>query len=144
MDVKEIEKRIKDTYPQLRIKGLLKKRKETLKEFIVKFFEEWNEEKDTILADKDKVGKTDTLAGCRRSIGDIYRICQYYYPRCTLNQIRKIVYTELFDDIDGFRSSYCYATKKRMFYVDEDEGMGVYNENTKDEFGLLLKDWRED
>ena len=41
--LEQLEKEILKTAPKIRLKGILKKRKETLKEFLIKFFEKWNE-----------------------------------------------------------------------------------------------------
>lgn len=138
IDYKAIEAKL-DKMAPIRVRGLLKKRKETIEEFICTFFRSWNEDKDTICVNN---GHTQTAAGARRSLGDIYKICKYYYPKCTLKQVAKVVYEDCFEDVDIFRSSFCSATKKRMFYVgDNSQDSELLNQNIKDEFGYTCKEW---
>lgn len=138
----EIKDIIEGDVEALRIQGLLKKRKETLEEFLIKFFSKWNEEKDTILVENKEV---DTLAGCRRSIGDVYMICKYYYPKCTLKEVKDILYGFIGGSkLKGFRSSYCHSTDKRMFYREDPEDKSVIlNTDEVDEFGMITEDWNK-
>ncbi len=83
----EIEATILSRNPRpIRLERTLKRRRETLQEFLVLFFQEWNDEKNTIYVDDSSI---QTETGKRRSLGDIYMICKYYYPDCTLNQVLK-------------------------------------------------------
>lgn len=45
--LKTIQKEL-DTLQPIRIQGLLRNRKETLSQFLTKFFIKWNKEKDTL------------------------------------------------------------------------------------------------
>jgi len=139
--LEEIQNKIKKE-EAIRLPGLLKKRKETLEKFIIKFFNEWNDEKDTIYVDSREV---QTEAGCRRSIGDIYLICSYYYPKCTLKEVWTILYG-LFKStkIAGFRSSMCSQIKKRVFYSDPGDDSAIYNKSEKDEYGMVFTDWEKE
>lgn len=136
MTLKEIKDELEE-YPSIRIQGLLRKRKETLEEFIIKFFEKWNNEKDTINID---TGEVDTEAGCRRSLGDLYKICSYYYPKCTFIEVKDILWNIVFEKLTRFRSSYCNSTERRMFYRGDDfEKTGVLNTTHHCEFGLTVE-----
>jgi hypothetical protein len=128
--------------PAIRIQGILKKRSETLQLFLVRFFTRWNHENDTIFVDTHKV---QTAAGKRRSISDIYKICKYYYPACTLRQVKEMLYGGLTgDDIPRFRTSYCHTINKRVWYQgSSDQASSVYDKTTKDEFGMTYKEWVE-
>lgn len=136
MTIKQIEAKILAQNPRtIRVRGILKKRKETLEEFLAKFFSNWNLHRDTLYVDDESV---QTPAGKRRSLGDIFMICSYYYPGCTLQTVLKLLYVTLpeNDKLDlGFRSSLCRRIEKRVWYFDEAKGEGLYNEDEADEWG---------
>ena len=126
MTLNEIKQQLDSKRP-LRIQGLLKRRKEALNEFLQEFFINWNENHDTLYADKHYKVDFDELpedfvqteAGLRRSFGDLYQIIKYYYPGTQIRTIRNLLYVDLFDEMpDGFRSSWCEETKQRMWYFD--------------------------
>lgn len=119
---------------EVRLQGVLKKRKETLEQFIVKFFTKFNLEKDTIFVNTLEV---QTSHGKRRSLGDIYMICKYYYPDVTVEEIAKIIYTNL--RTHRLRSSFCYNVKKRVWYYSETAESNVYDEDVADEYGHKWK-----
>jgi len=137
----QLEEKINKEVKAIRVQGLLKKRKESIEDFLKKFFTKWNGEKDTILVENKQV---DTEAGCRRSLGDIYKITKYYYPNCTLKEVKDILYhfAENPDKIKGFRSSYCHSTQKRMFYYDPDSKNSILNSDENDEFGMKVEAWK--
>jgi len=139
MNYTKIQTDIINGQSPLRLKGVLKKRKETLKEFIIKFFTDFNDTKSTIYVAN---GSEQTEPGRRRSIGDTFLICRYYYPTCTLEEVSNIIYNNLFGEIPNFRSSYCNVIHKRVFYVgNENQESQVFNAQKKDEYGLILSDW---
>ncbi len=131
--VSEIESKIQP----IRLEKTLKKRKETLEQFLVLFFKEWNNEKNTIFVDTLEV---QTEMEKRRSIGDIYMICKYYYPNCTLNEVLNLLYFRLPLVItNGFRTSYCNTIKKKVWYYEEDNDTEALNKTANDEFGKPYK-----
>jgi hypothetical protein len=134
MSLDKLQKRIESDYPRpIRLEKTKRKRKETLHEFLIKFLTDWNDEKDTIYAD-DK--SRQTKAGKRRSLGDIFMICKYYYPDITLEEVLYELYVGLNEYFtSGYRSSYCFAMLKRTFYYDEDAKNAVYNKTHNDEYG---------
>lgn len=136
----KISELIKDE--NIRIKGVLKKRKESLEEFLETFLVKWNREKDTIFVENKKV---QTPAGKRRSIGDIYNICKYYYPQYSKEELLDIITNHLYSTfqskIKGYRSSYCNMIKKRVFYVDEQKGNNIYNTDMIDEYGYKWENY---
>lgn len=120
---------------EIRFPGLVRNRPETLREFIIRFFNEWNNEKDTIYKDNREV---QTTAGRRRSLGDIFMICRYYYQNCTLREVVDILYRgNLQADIEGFRTSYCHTIHKRVWYSNPELGNGIYDRTIIDEFGFI-------
>lgn len=137
----DVEEEILQRVPEVRLIGLLRKRNESLQEFLVKFFTKWNLEKDTVLViNKEHV---DTPAGRRRSLGDIYRICKYYFPNCTIDEVLDLLYNVLPDEIEGFRSSYCSTILKRVWYYDPERPTDIYNTETEDEFGYTVSHYTE-
>lgn len=143
--LQELHTKINKQERPLRIQGLLKKRKETLEEFLVKLFTKWNLEKQTLYSDTAKeVKEVQTEPGKRRSIGDILLIARHYYPRCTLRQITEIVYGQLFEKVPRFRSSFCSTIKKRVFYKGADsQATALLDTNVKDEHGFTVDEWKE-
>lgn len=139
--LEEIQARIisANTRP-LRIQGIIRNRRETPKQFLVKFFkggdefEGWNETKNTLYAD-DAAG-IQTEAGKRRSIGDIFMILRYYYPQITLKEVVQLLYIDLIRELnDGLRTSNCGQIHKRVWYYDTDEGGQFMEASQRDEYG---------
>lgn len=119
--------------------GLIKaKRKdETLEQFLTKFFTKWNLDRPTNYKD---TGEQQTEPGKRRSLGDIYSICKYYYPNVTLRQVLNVLINVLPTSIKtGFRSSWCTTILKRVWYYSEGDKNEVYNQTQVDEFGNTYK-----
>jgi len=125
----------------VRLPGLLRNRgTQSLQAFLQEFFTNWNAEKDTIFADNREV---QTQAGKRRSVGDIFMICKYYYPSCTLKQVYKALLIDMPAIMPaGFRTSKCTTINKRVWYFDSAQESGQINLETNDEYGnkiALLK-----
>ena len=124
----------------IRLERTLRVRKETLAVFINKFFTEWNgnnevdeeqgEYKNTIYVDNHEV-QTDW--GRRRSLGDIFMICRYYYPNCTLREVMTVLTTIVGNS--HFRSSWCNTIRKKVWYYDTNSENGVFNTEKQDEYG---------
>lgn len=137
MKFEDIEKKIVKENEPIRLERTLKKRTESLEEFIVKFFQKFNEDRNTIYVMSKKV-QTDT--GRRRSMGDIYMICKYYYPTCTLKEVAAILY-RLIGTERGFRSSICSQIHKRVFYFSDSDANQLYGKTTPDEYGKTTAFW---
>lgn len=125
----------------VRLPGLLRNRgTQTLQAFLQEFFTNWNEDKDTIYADNRDV---QTAAGKRRSVGDIFMICKYYYPTCTLKQVYNALLNQLPTSMpSGFRTSKCSTINKRVWYFDDELESGQLDLERADEYGnkiALLK-----
>lgn len=126
----------------IRLKGFYKSEKKglTLKEFLINFFTEYNNEYQTIYKDTKEL---QTDVGKRRSLGDIFLICKYYYPDVTLKEVVKILYNDLFADIERFRSSACSMIKKRVFYQGNvNQQSNVYDLENPDEWKIKFDEWK--
>src|SRR5689334_17236620 len=98
MALKQLQTIIEKSYPEaIRLLGVKRKRKETLQEFLIKFLTKWNEEKETIFVSSREI---QTHPHCRRSLGDIYMICKYYYPNVTLEDVVRELYYGLTKKFD--------------------------------------------
>lgn len=135
-----------NTEPPLRIRGLLRKRTETLEQFLILFFTKWNVEKETIYVNN---GHTQTEPGKRRSIGDIYRIVKYYYRKTTLKEVKDVL-INLFPEsgtantVDRLRSSKCSMIHKRVYYQgNTSQGSEIANKSSNDEYGYTWEQWCE-
>lgn len=82
-------------------------------------------------------GKLQTESGSRRSIGDLYRIVSYYYPKITLTTL----YQHLFGLIAENKviSSICMETGMRVYRATKGSEYGFLNGTPIDEFGVDLK-----
>lgn len=120
----------------LRLKPLEKKniRNLSLEEFIYKFLSDYSKRIITVNVPNEDL---QTDIGKRRSAGDIFRICKYYYPSTTLEDVLKVL-----DAISGdnnIYSSICYMIHKRTYRHEEkeDKDGDVYDTSIKDEFNRL-------
>lgn len=140
----DIEAAIRISHPRaIRLEKTLKKRKESIEDFLIKFFKEWNNEKRTIYCDDEE---TQTEVGKRRSLGDIYMICKYYYPNCTLKEIIKLLYITLPNHEEfeqGYRTCRCNTIHKRVWYYAEDRESELLNPTANDEYGHTHVWYRE-
>jgi len=129
----ELENTILKAIPEIRLAKTLKKSLPTnLKDFLIKFFKEYNSDRQTIYT-ADKRVQTDV--GKRRSLGDIFRICKYYFPDCSLQDVAKLLFVDLRTTItDGFRCSYCHTIHKRVWYYDPNR-RNLLEDDTTDEYG---------
>lgn len=135
-ELEKIQELILRTYPKIRI-TILKKRKENLEEFLFRFFNEWNHEKDTIVIETREV---QTAKSRRRSLGDMFMLCRYYYPKCTLKEVATALYKGMFKRTFAndykMRSSFCGGTQRRMFYITNNKDSIFYDPKQNDEFGF--------
>lgn len=141
MGIRIVNKLLKENFAKepLRLPGLLKKRKEPLEDFLVTFFNKWNQEKETLYANTREI---QTKPGKRRSFGDIYAIVKYYYPETSVRELKTLLYEELPEKIPNFRTSSCNEIKKRVWYkgTPQQETAIINKENT-DEFGMTVQNW---
>ena len=141
MSLREINRQLKNDFAprELRVLGLLKKRKETLEQFLVDFFTKWNLTKDTLYADTDEV---QTKPGKRRSFGDMYAIVRYYYPNTHVRDLRTLLYETLPGSVPNFRTSPCSQIKKRVWYKgNPDQETAIISKEHSDEFGMTVQQW---
>lgn len=134
--LEEVEKHILDRYPVIRLEGQKKERSESLKVFMKDFFLTLNLECNTLLRGKEK--KIQTYRGARRSLGDFFMLCRYYYPDCSFKEVVHYFYVDCFKEISQMRSVFCNATKRR---VNANIGKGILHADHPDEFGLVFNDW---
>jgi len=143
--LKEFEKDLLE-YGTLRLKPFFKRtiKGMTLENFIKNFFKEYNNSLGTFFAE-DKGFKRDTAhtkIGARRSGGDVFLICKYYYPKCTLEEVMKIIDTLQVKGLgDGkyLKSQVCKQIKKRVYNAED--RTTVYHPEKKDEFNRLVGEY---
>lgn len=142
--IEELQKQIENEYIPICIKDVGQKRTETLTEFLVKFFQEWNKTKPTIYVGS---GRQQTGTNRLRSLGDIYMICKYYYPTVTVKDIMKELCVTLPALISGMNVSYCSEIYKRVWthYTATGEykypSIATYENHRRDEWGLVYQDY---
>jgi hypothetical protein len=129
----DLEARVLAANPdEIRLEATLLKsvRKLTLEQFLIKFFKEYNNERNTIFVESRA---TQTEMGKRRSLGDIYKICKYYFPEITLKELMQLLYVDLIA-IEGFRSSKCSQIGKRVWYYYQGSSNVLLNTGDTDEY----------
>lgn len=129
----DLEARVLAANPdEIRLEATLLKsvRKLTLEQFLIKFFKEYNNERNTIFVESRA---TQTEMGKRRSLGDIYKICKYYFPEITLKELMQLLYVDLMA-MEGFRSSKCSQIRKRVWYYSNGSSNGLLNTGDTDEY----------
>lgn len=124
----------KDYLQPIRLEKTLKNRgKQTLERFLINFFNDYNLSRNTIYSTTKKV---QTEMGKRRSLGDIYMICKYYFPNCTVQEVYKLLTGVLPNYfVNGFRTSSCKMINKRVWYYDANKKNELLNKEYVDEFG---------
>lgn len=122
----------------LRLKPFMKKNIKNLdlEGFIKNFFKGYNLRIDTVSVESDTL---QTGMGKKRSGGDIFRICKYYYPKCTLeNVMRSIDYLQA-NGLGGdkyLKSQVCRQVWKRVY--DTTSKTTVFHKEEKDEFNRYV------
>lgn len=92
----------------------------TIKEFLKLFFTVYNKKGSGLLTHTRVSGpegdnqSTQCKGGKFRSIGDMYAICKYYYPDCTLLQVRSLIHELVKEKI--LTSWICSTINKRVFW----------------------------
>lgn len=81
--------------------------------FLKMFITDYNNNNDTCYVDS---GRVQTERAKRRSLADIYMICKYYYPNCTLHEVIQALYAELPLIFTGLGSLICKAINKRIWW----------------------------
>lgn len=139
MLLKEIRKELEDQ-GLLHLAHYRHNYKLSMEEWIRKFINELNYEKNTLNID----GSINTEAGKRRSLGDIYRVAKTYFPNISF---KELVVT-LFKIRGEFNDSCCKTIQKHVFYRQNDgmrhnaETDNSYGYNGPyDEFGRTLSDY---
>lgn len=134
MKLEELQTIIEKEYSRpIRLEKTKRARKESPHEFLISFFTSWNCEKNTLYADDNTI---QTGAAKRRSLGDIFMICKYYYPEITLAEVIYELYIALKEHFgNGYRTSYCHMLNKRVWYFDADRKNLFYDKTKYDEYG---------
>ena len=107
----------------LKFAVFVRKKSETFEEFKTLFFGR-NNEFDTVYSENNNV---QTTKGRRRSLGDIFMICKYYYPNISLSTVIAWLYSP-----EYFKGQYCSEVKKRVWRIDYNV---MNHENFNDEYG---------
>lgn len=136
-DLIALEEKIKSSFSEpIRLKGQLKNRNgEKLSEFLLNFFKVYNINCDTIYKESMNI---QCEKGKRRSIGDIYMICKYYYPNCNLREVLYEIYITLPKTLNNFRTSKCSQINKKVWYCGASSN--IINRELQDEYGKNY-DW---
>lgn len=81
-----------------------------MKDFILQLLVSLSESNNTMLS---TTGAKDCKPSKRRSIGDIYRLCKYYYDNVTLHEVQYWLSVLWREKKVGY--FYCNSTKKRVY-----------------------------
>lgn len=129
-------KQIKDylkEQPAIKFAGL-EKGDIKLSEFKLRILE-YNKKYSTVFLNN----KVQNAAGSRRSVGDLYRISTYYFPRIKLSTIYSMLLSLVADK--KAVSAICKLTGMRVYRYDS--GSGYFNGEPTDEFQMDIKKFPE-
>lgn len=139
MTFEQIEQEILDQ-PEIRLERTKRNRQESALSFLKNFLRDYNHKRDTIYTDPRAV---QTPKGKRRSMNDIYKIFNYYYPDVEFRTFLQYLHVDLPRTMEGFRSSMCSMINKRVYYYDG-RSSSIYNKRAKDQFNRRWDDWKEE
>lgn len=132
---KELEKKYAKVYGY-RFENLAKEyiqKHFTLDMFLLVFFKH-NNNKCTLFPVKNIVQCGPMT---RRSMGDVYRIVKYYFPKVKLIDILQFLYQNAGVTL---HCNYCFTIRKRVYrYVEYDHNF--YDKEHKDEYGFTWNDY---
>lgn len=107
---------------------------DNLEDFIHNFLARYNAKYETTTLD-DLTGK-QCDKGRLRSLIDIFLICKYYFPQCTLEEVKIALYNN--DDI--LSSQVCGTVHRRVYWISLGS-KGIHNHLTnQDELGLTINE----
>lgn len=134
--LKQIKSFLKNE-PFLKFSGIEKPNEKNPVSFIENFFK-YNKERETVYVGN---GHTQSKAGLRRSVGDIFRICYTYFPKLTMTTLYK---TLLRMSAEGkLISSICMETGLRVYRATKDGEKSYFNGQKIDEFTVDLTQFEE-
>ena len=87
----------------------------TLQQFIKTLVRQYNYKYDTVFVKNDYSARVQCFSGKRRSLGDIYLICKYYYPNCRIEEVLTILINLLQER--KIYGSYCSTINKYVFHL---------------------------
>lgn len=105
----------------------------TLESFIILFINEYKDYYDTY---EENTNRYICNRGKRRSLGDIYLICKYYFPECGIENVLKILIKLLLRGT--IQGSYCNTIHKYVFYIGSNSI--IYDNKVEYDNTLRIKD----
>lgn len=106
----EVKKELKER-SKLKLRDFEKK-EESVQEFIVNLIKKYNKTYYTLDAETDTI---QCSPGCRRSLGDIYRITSYYYPKVRLRTVISTLVNNCSVHESDLKSIVCGNIDKRVY-----------------------------
>lgn len=106
-------------------------------DFVKNFFK-YNSEYKTIYAGN---GQTQTVTERRRSLGDIFRITYYYFPKVRLITIYRALLAAIGEGIA--LSAICQETGLRVYRATKGSESGIFNGEKIDEFYVDFNQFEE-
>lgn len=106
-----------------------------VEEFVKKFIQEWANKHPTLYAHS---GATQTPQGKRRSLGDITRLCQFYYPTVKVSlELVKNILKDLIND-KQISTDICDTIHKRVYFFRATKAQTIDETEDRDEYGWRL------
>ncbi len=80
---------------------------------------------------------------CRRSVLDIWRIYNYYFPKVSIFRIMYLLYEIVTDDDnDSVSTNVCSDIERQVFWVRDFDDAYVVMDEDKNEFGYYMEAWK--
>jgi uncharacterized protein (UPF0297 family) len=115
---------------------------QSLEDFLINFLRNYNTVYRTVYASGTREGDTQTSNNRRRSIGDIFKICRYYYPDCKLVDLAHILYGKHLatGKLSFVGTLKCRQINKRVWWNNLSHR--ISDELTPDEYGMTISQWK--
>lgn len=142
--LQEIEDRIlrSDHASKLKLDRYVLPNNMTFRAFVVNFLRNSNIAHSTVYVSGTREGLMQTPTGRRRSIGDIFKICKFYYPNCKLVDLAKILYLEKFEnnsDLSFIGTLKCQTIHKRVWWNNGQHR--ISHDTDVDEYDMTFANW---
>ena len=114
----------------------------SFRQFVINLIRNSNIGHTTVYVGGTRDGQMQTPSGRRRSIGDLFKLCRFYFPDCKLVELASILYTDKFNnvaDISFIGTLRCATIHKRVWWNNGQHR--ISHEINLDEYDMTFNDW---
>lgn len=130
---KEANEKIRKLVAYKLPEGIVRPPGQSLADFVKIFIMDWSIKHPTLYS---TTGVVQTGAGKRRSLGDITRLAQTYYPGTSLEEVKNILKSLL--NSKTISTGICKTIYKRVFFYRTNRVQSIEELDERDEFGWIF------